>query len=108
MPTLSPSGWHVGDLKPDFSATVRSAPGAAGLDLTGRTARFNFRRPDGTVFSKTATLANQGISPGVLTAVIAAGDFNQTGRYGVEVELDPGSSPQTIGPATFDVLEQYA
>lgn len=93
---------HVGDTKPDFTATCNSD--GAPLDLTGATVKVHLRKPDRTVLVLDATADAQG-------RVVAAWPepLDQAGSWQAEVQVTySDQGVQTFGPQSFVVSREIA
>ena len=72
----------------DIKLTVKDSTTLLPINIsTSLVHDFIFERPDGTWFSRTASFATNGID-GKLIYTTAADDLDQTGHWGLQVELD--------------------
>jgi hypothetical protein len=102
-----PAVLTVGDTAPALTGTVNA-------NLASATMRANIRRPDKTVFSRTATAVSA--AAGTWTTTLQTGDLNQAGDYYVELEVTfAGGAIQTFSldptggtESRFHVRSQYA
>lgn len=75
---------HYGDVGTILRVTVKDQDGEV-IDLTHQTMiKFTFRRPNGTVFDKTASLYTDG-SDGVVQYTVEDGVLNATGEWKYQI-----------------------
>lgn len=92
---MTTTPYTVGDTAPALTGTVNA-------NLAGATLLVNIARPDGTVFSHSATVTDA--TTGAWSMQLAAGDLNQSGVYRVEVQVTfNGGAVQTFA---FDASAQ--
>lgn len=90
----------VDDTAPDLTGTVNAT-------LVGATAQVHVRRPDRTVVTNAADIADGG--DGAWAMTWQDGDLDQPGVYEVELEVTfSNNQVQTFGPALIEVREQIA
>ena len=74
------------------------------LNLTGMTVVYDIKRPDGTTFTKTATINTAASGITSYTTIIAT-DFDQAGEYLVQPKITSGADvflAETVSVMIYD------
>ena len=77
---------HLNDVGTEFKLTIADAGSVVDLSPSGTTTTINFRRPDGTCFSKTATAVDA--ANGVVRYITESGDLDTTGTWKLQDFVD--------------------
>jgi len=80
---------HLNDVGTEFKLTIADAGSV--VDVSSATTTVNFRRPDGTCFSKTADKVDGG-SGGIVRYITESGDLNTTGTWKLQAFVDFGAT----------------
>jgi hypothetical protein len=98
---------HQNDIGTVFELTITDQD-AAVVDISSAgTRQIVFKRPDGSVFTKTATLVNTG-TDGKMKYVTLAGDLDQPGRWEAQGVVAIGSGSWSSGTIQFTVATNLA
>lgn len=95
---------HVGDVGTIFEATVRDQDDALVDVRTATTLQMLFKKPDGSLLTKAATVVNVGVLDGKIKYVSIAGDIDQAGEWFSEgrVVTPVGDWGSDVGAFTVD------
>lgn len=92
---------HVGDVGTVFERTVTE--GGTAVDVSAATVKqMIFRKPDGSLLTKTASFGTDG-TDGVLTYTTVDGDLDQPGQWQLQVRIVSAAWSGRSDVAVFDV-----
>ena len=81
---------HLNDVGTQFKLTISDAGTAVDVSPSGTTYTINFRKPDGTCLTKTATPFTDG-TDGIISYITSSGDLDITGTWKLQALVDfPG------------------
>ena len=93
------------DQAPDFTGTATS--NGVGANITGATLALHFKKPSGTIVTKTANIVSG--TAGTWVYAWCVGDLDEAGTWWVELQVTYSNGKiQTFGPSSFAVVEQFA
>lgn len=96
---------HVGDIGTVFEATIKDQDGAVVDVSTAAVRQLLFKKPDGTVVPKTATLVTSGVDGKVKYVTGVAGDIDQPGEWFLEGYVEIGSGKWHSDVLAFTVAD---
>ena len=95
---------HVGDVGTVFLATIKDQDGVVVDVSTAAVRQMRFKKPDGTLLTKTAVLVTDGTNGQVkYTAIV--GDIDQAGEWFTDGYVEIGSGKWSSDVETFTVAD---
>ena len=82
---------HINDVGTEFKLTISDAGAVVDLSPGGTAITVNFRKPDGTCFSKSADIVDGG-SGGIVRYLTSSGDLDTTGTWKLQAFVDFGAT----------------
>src|SRR5258706_9166331 len=95
---------HVGDVGTVFEATIKDQDGAIVDVSTAAVRQMRFKKPDGTLLTKTAVLVNTG-TDGKVKYTAIAGDIDQAGEWFTDGYDEIGSCKWSVDVQVCTVAE---
>jgi len=81
---------HINDVGTEFKLTISDAGAVVDLSPGGTTITVNFRKPDGTCFSKSADIVDA--ANGIVRYITESGDLDTTGTWKLQAFVDFGTT----------------
>lgn len=99
---------HVNDINTIFRVTIydtTSTGGSVVSDVSSAsTITFTFKRPDGSTFTKSGSLTNDG-TDGKVQYTTIDGDLNTSGTWSIQVLIVSSAGTHNTSVGTFRVFE---
>ena len=96
-------GTHINNIGTDFQVTITDCNGSA-LDISDATTKnIIFKKPSGTVLTKTALFVNDG-SDGLLRYISVSGDINELGTWKIQADV---TTPDGVWRSNFESFKVY-